>query len=261
MPPLVPFQMKKLTIRFVLMLAVAAFLFPNAVNAQDAAAPIRRSTPPEEASPTVTPTPTPADEPPTPAPAAQTTSPQKAPEQRAPVPARRIIREPAVRPAVSRPAARKGDSDSHAEQPPAGVPRTKPTFNLTTEGGGYVGGTVRSLENRWQNAIVKHDVATIDELIADDFVGTSSTGRMGSKSTLLYEVKRDSNTYTSATARNLVARTYDGRVVVVAGIAKESGSTADGRRFDNSRRFTDTWMERGGKWQCIASHATQLPKK
>lgn len=120
---------------------------------------------------------------------------------------------------------------------------------------------MRGLENRWQNAIVKHDLATIDELIADDFVGTSATGRLGSKSTLLYEVKRDANTYTSATTRNLTARTYGGRVVVIAGISKESGTTSDGRSFSDSRRFTDTWMERGGKWQCIASHATQLPKK
>lgn len=254
--------MKKFTIRFVLTFAFTAFVVANAVHAQDAAAPIRRSTPSEEASPTPTPTPTPAEERPTPAPAMETPAAQKAPEQRAAAtPARRIIQEPAVRPAISRPAPRRDNPDAQAGTPPAVVPRTKPTFDLTSQGGGYVGGTVRSLENRWQNAIVKHDVATIDELVADDFIGTSATGRLGSKSTLLYEVKRDTNTYTSATTRSLTARTYGGRVVVVAGIAKESGTTADGKRFDDARRFTDTWMERGGKWQCISSHATQLPKK
>ncbi|MFN2476846.1 MAG: DUF4440 domain-containing protein [Chthoniobacterales bacterium] len=253
--------MKKLTTRFVLTFAFAAFAVANSVKAQDAAAPIRRSSPSEEASATPTPTPTAAEERPASALATQTPSAQKAPEQPAPTPPRRIVQEPAVRPAISRPAPRRDTTDAQAPNPPATVPRTKPTFDLTSQGGGYVGGTVRSLETRWQNAIVKHDVATIDELIADDFIGTSATGRLGSKSTLLYEVKRDTNTYTSATARNLTARTYGGRVVVVAGTAKESGTTADGRQFDDSRRFTDTWMERGGKWQCISSHATQLPKK
>jgi ketosteroid isomerase-like protein len=256
MPPLVALQMKKLTIPSLLVLAFGTFTLANAVHAQDAAAPIRRSTPSEEASPT--PTPAAADARATPAPA-----PQSPAAEEAATPARRVIKEPAVRPAISRPAAapKKSDAEPRAAQDPALVPRTKPTFDLADQGAGYVGGTVRALENRWQNAIVKHDVSAIDELIADDFVGTSATGRLGSKSTLLYEVKRDSNTYTSATTRNLTVRSYGGRVVVVAGIAKESGTTTDGRRFDDSRRFTDTWMERGGKWQCISSHATQLPKK
>ena len=108
---------------------------------------------------------------------------------------------------------------------------------------------------------MKHDVAAIDELIADDFIGTSSTGKMGSKSTLLYELKRDQNTYTSATARGLIVRNFGGHVAVVAGTARETGTTPEGQRFTSATRFTDTWMERDGRWQCIASHATQLPKK
>ncbi len=141
------------------------------------------------------------------------------------------------------------------------VPKTKPTFDLSDQGGGYLGATIRALENRWQDAIVKRDVSLIGELVANDFVGVSSSGRTGSKSTLLDEVRRDRNTYTSATARGMVVRAHGSRVAVVTGVAKESGTTADGQRFTNSRRFTDTWMERGGRWQCIASHITQLPKK
>ena len=119
---------------------------------------------------------------------------------------------------------------------------------------------MRGLETRWQAAVVKHDVGVIDELIADDFVGTSSTGRLGSKSTLMYELKSDKSTYESAAARSMMVRAYGGRVAVVTGIAKEAGTTSGKKRFSSSRRFTDTWMERNGKWQCIASHATQLPK-
>lgn len=127
-------------------------------------------------------------------------------------------------------------------------------------GGGYIGATVRALENRWQNAIVKHDVAVIDELVAEDFIGTSSTGKLGSKSTMLYEVKRDANTYNSATTGSMRVRAYGQHVAVVAGISRESGTTGSGQSFTNTRRFTDTWMQRGGRWQCIASHATELPK-
>ena len=103
----------------------------------------------------------------------------------------------------------------------------------------------------------EHDVKTIGELLADDFVGTSSTGRVGSKSTLLAESRRDKNKYKSAEAREhdgAHARSDD--VAVVTGIARETGTTPDGKRFTNSRRFTDTWVQRNGKWRCIASQTT-----
>jgi uncharacterized protein (TIGR02246 family) len=124
-----------------------------------------------------------------------------------------------------------------------------------------VSATIRRLENRWQQAIRENDAKTISELVAPDFVGTSTTGRVGSKSTLLSAVRRDKNTYKSATARSMSVRTQGDDVAVVTGIARESGTTPDGKRFTNSRRFTDTWVKRSGKWRCIASHTTAIPKR
>ena len=48
---------------------------------------------------------------------------------------------------------------------------------------------------------------------------------------------------------------------VVTGIAKETGNTKAGKTFTHSYRFTDTWVERNGEWQCVAAHAMALPKK
>lgn len=284
--------------------------------AQDAAAPIRRSSPsptPEQTPtpkatatatprPTVTPTPTAAatNEPtaaptesaseapqetaaarPTAAPAqtpaevptAKAVSEQEEPPARAATRSRRVLQEKPVRAIERRPAslprAAPGRADDapaarsnfrdRVDNPPVLPPASRPTFDLTDQGSGYVGATIRALEQRWQKALEKHDFDTIEDLIADDFVGTSTTGRLGSKSTLLYELKRDKNTYTSATARRMVVRSQGARTAVVTGISKERGTTPDGRRFSNSRRFTDTWVERNGRWQCIASHVTQLP--
>lgn len=118
---------------------------------------------------------------------------------------------------------------------------------------------VKNLERRWQKAIVNKDSETINELLANDFVATSSTGKVGSKSTLLNVIRRDKNEYKSADARGMSVRMLGPRVAVVTGIATESGTTPNGRSFKNSRRFTDTWMLRNGKWQCVASQATEVP--
>ena len=123
------------------------------------------------------------------------------------------------------------------------------------------GSAVRALERQWQKALLNKDVDTISELLASDFVATSSTGKVGSKTTLLNAIRRDKNEYKSADARDMSVRMLGPRVAVVTGVASESGTTPDGKSFKNSRRFTDTWMLRNGKWVCVASQATELPNR
>ena len=47
---------------------------------------------------------------------------------------------------------------------------------------------------------------------------------------------------------------------VVVGRAREKGTGKDGK-FDRVYLFTDTWMERNGQWQCIASESMELPRR
>lgn len=97
--------------------------------------------------------------------------------------------------------------------------------------------------------------------MADDFIGTSSSGKTGDKTTLLAEAKRDTNTYASASSSDMTVKMFGSNVAVVTGIAKETGKTKAGKTFSHSYRFTDTWVERNGEWQCVAAHAMALPKK
>lgn len=101
----------------------------------------------------------------------------------------------------------------------------------------------------------------IEKIVADDFIGTSSSGKTGDKATLLAEAKRDTNTYISAVSSDMNVRMFGPGVAVVTGIAKETGKTKAGKAFSHSYRFTDTWVERNGEWQCVAAHAMALPKK
>ena len=36
------------------------------------------------------------------------------------------------------------------------------------------------------------------------------------------------------------------------------GTTKDGKLFDRAFRFTDTWVQSGGKWQCVASQVMKI---
>ncbi len=165
------------------------------------------------------------------------------------------VRATEPRPADARPAREARREQVEEEGEPAG---NRPTFDLSPRGDRNISAIVKDLENKWQKAIQNHDVETVSDLLASDFVGTSSTGRVGSKSTLLSQMRRDKNEYKSVQARGMTVRTSGNTVAVVTGVTKESGTTKDGARFKASRRFTDTWVKRNGKWRCIASQITRI---
>ena len=75
---------------------------------------------------------------------------------------------------------------------------------------------------------MNHDASMIEKIVADDFIGTSSSGKQGDKSTLLAEAKRDTSTYTSAVSSDMTVRMFGPSVAVVTGLAKESGKTKAG---------------------------------
>ena len=116
-------------------------------------------------------------------------------------------------------------------------------------------------ENRWSAAIAKHDTATIESMVAADFIGVNSKGKVQNRRAILAEVKSNKDTYTSTKAEKLDVHMYGAGVAVVVGMANEKGTGKDGKAFDRTYRFTDTWMDRGGNWQCIASQVTLVAQR
>ena len=208
--------------------------------------------PAQTPSPTPKATPTPAPPAPSPTPSPQAT-PKPAGREKPPRPR---LREKPVRaveprkPWIRRIPAEKYDG-----------PRAyQPTFDLS--GGNWAAKTrLRALENKWQAAIKNHDVETLEKLLDDDFVATSSAGKTASKARLLRELRNDKSVYRSTRARGMSVRTVRPGVAVVTGIATETGTKENGQKFAASRRFTDTWKQRDGDWKCVASEVKQLPKR
>jgi ketosteroid isomerase-like protein len=116
-------------------------------------------------------------------------------------------------------------------------------------------------ENRWEAAIGKHDMAAVEAMVADDFAGVSSKGKVSNRRSVLSEMKKDKDTYTSAKNEKLDVHMYGASVAVVVGTSREKGTDKDGKAFDRSFRFTDTWLDRNGKWQCIASQINLVSQK
>ena len=114
--------------------------------------------------------------------------------------------------------------------------------------------TARGMENEWASAISKHDTATVQTLLASDYVGVTATGNVVNKAGLIAELKKDKTEYDSVTNSGLVVREH-GDAAVVVGTTTQKGKDAGGKSFSYTYRWTDTWVKRDGQWRCVASQS------
>lgn len=120
--------------------------------------------------------------------------------------------------------------------------------------------TLRDIEDKWEASIMLHDPSVAQAYLGNDFRGVSSKGKVMSKSSLLAEIKKDTDTYTSTKNGKVDVRVFGGKFAVVTGTSTEVGKSKDGKAFARSYRWTDAWVDRNGKWECVASQAMQIPK-
>ena len=115
--------------------------------------------------------------------------------------------------------------------------------------------TIREIEDKWEASVMRHDPSIAQAYLADDFRGVSSKGKVMSKSNLLSEIKKDTDTYTSTKNGKVDVRMFGGVFAVATGTSTEAGKAKDGQDFKRTFRWTDVWVLRKDKWQCVASQA------
>jgi ketosteroid isomerase-like protein len=128
------------------------------------------------------------------------------------------------------------------------------TATTTPAGKTNVAAAIRALEARWAASIAAHDATVPQQLVAADYIGVNSAGRVVNKAALLADMKRDKNTYESAVNSGVTVRVH-GNTAVAVGTTRQTGKTPAGEAFTYSYRWTDTWLERNGQWQCVGSQS------
>ena len=115
--------------------------------------------------------------------------------------------------------------------------------------------TIRDIEDNWEASVKNHDASVAQAYLADDFRGVSSKGKVMNKSNLLSEIKKDTDTYTSTKNGKVDVRLFGGQFAVATGTSTEAGKNKAGQTFKRTFRWTDVWVLRKDKWQCVASQA------
>jgi ketosteroid isomerase-like protein len=120
------------------------------------------------------------------------------------------------------------------------------------------GQMIIELDKKRMTAMAQKDIATLNELIADDLVYTHSSARLDTKASLIGNMESGSTVYTSVVPSDVKAQDF-GDTVVLTGSCRISVN-AGGRPNSFGVRFTDIYAKRGGSWQMVTWQSTRLPE-
>jgi ketosteroid isomerase-like protein len=120
------------------------------------------------------------------------------------------------------------------------------------------GQMIIELDRKRMQAMADKDIATLEEVIADDLIYTHSSARLDTKASLIGNMKSGSTVYSSVVPSDVKAQDL-GDAVVLTGIAQIKVNSG-GKAMAFGVRFTDVYAKRNGKWQMVVWQSTKLPE-
>jgi uncharacterized protein (TIGR02246 family) len=112
------------------------------------------------------------------------------------------------------------------------------------------------LERDWHAAFLRKDVATIANLLADDVIFTYGDGARGDKARELALVAEFNQQVDSSVQEDFIVKVH--RDTAVVWFTQRMVGPVQGKPTEIAYRYTDVWVMRDGRWQCISSQSTKL---
>ena len=114
--------------------------------------------------------------------------------------------------------------------------------------------TVAALDTEYQAAVRNNDAATMDRILADDFILVTGTGRTSTKADLLKEASTKDATYEHQEDSNQTVRVW-GNTAVVTALLWAKGAR-QGKQFEYKLWFSDTYVRTRSGWRYVFGQAS-----
>jgi ketosteroid isomerase-like protein len=127
-----------------------------------------------------------------------------------------------------------------------------------TRAAGYAAAeqAVTKLEQEWFTVQLAHDWGKLTRMISDDFILTESDGKLGNRDSMLAGYKEEAAETVSIKMNFLVSHAVAANAVIATGLDDITLKEKNGGTTHRYERFTDTWIHRDGRWQCVAEQLT-----
>ena len=111
-----------------------------------------------------------------------------------------------------------------------------------------------ALDTKYQAAVEANDWATMDAILADDFVLVTGRGTVYTKADLLKEARNKTIIYEFQKDSSQTVRVW-GNTAVVTALLKEKG-TISGKPFEKRLWFSDTYVRTPAGWRYVFGQAS-----
>jgi ketosteroid isomerase-like protein len=115
------------------------------------------------------------------------------------------------------------------------------------------------LERSWNEAFYRKDVVFIRNVIAEEFIATYDDGSRGDKAKELALAAEFNQDVKSAIQDEFTVRVY--RDTAVVWFTLRLVGIKQGQRAELTLRYTDVWVMRDGRWQCVSTQSTRVTSK
>jgi ketosteroid isomerase-like protein len=112
------------------------------------------------------------------------------------------------------------------------------------------------LERGWNEAFYRKDIPFIENLLADEFVATYDDGTRGDKKKELALATEFNQMVESAVQDDFIVKVY--RDTAVVWFTLKIVGIRQGKRAELNLRYTDVWVIRDGRWQCVSTQSTRV---
>ncbi|HEX4604384.1 MAG TPA: nuclear transport factor 2 family protein [Candidatus Angelobacter sp.] len=120
--------------------------------------------------------------------------------------------------------------------------------------------SVALLDAQYQEAVKKNDAATMDRILADDFILVTGSGKAYRKVELLASARDPGTRYEHQEDTDQTVRIWGDTAVVTAKLWEKG--TENGKAFDSTLWFSDTYVRTPSGWRYVFGQASlPLPKK
>ena len=113
---------------------------------------------------------------------------------------------------------------------------------------------VADLDTQYQEAVKKNDAATMDRILADDFVLVTGRGKTYTRADLLKEARAGKTVYEHQEDTSQTVRVW-GDTAVVTALLWAKG-TEDGKPFEYKLWFSDTYVRTPTGWRYVFGQAS-----
>ncbi len=115
--------------------------------------------------------------------------------------------------------------------------------------------TLVQLEQVWLQAVERHDKAALGCILADEFEEANFDGSLMDRSAMLATAAKPSTVHFELSDLHVHVH---GDSAYVRGVG---GTRSDDGKFHAKNRFTDIFVYRDGRWQCVAGHESHFAEE